>query len=257
MNDTPDKQAKLSPALEDYLETLWNILQDHKVARVKEIAIQQGVNMASVTPALKRLHKMGLVEYAAREYVDLTPEGERLARRIRSRHDLITRFLHEVLGVSMENARKDACSAEHVFSDETIDRLVRLFEYLQRCGNGHGNFVNDFLSCSVVHPENVAEGCHCNHTRQVEVKKRFQRTRYLSNLEPGVEAHLVQVNAEPDMRQQLIDAGLLPGCTVRFLHMDPDGESVWISLDGNDIPLSIDAASSVIVSMIETAAEPQ
>ena len=57
------------------------------------------------------------------------PEGqwdiidEEIARRIYTRHRLLSEFL-EHLGVSGENAAADACKMEHDISAETFEKLV-------------------------------------------------------------------------------------------------------------------------------------
>ena len=65
----------LSGSLEDYLETIYELVRDKKLARVKDIANRRGVRSASVTPAMKRLAELGLIEYVEREYIDLSEDG--------------------------------------------------------------------------------------------------------------------------------------------------------------------------------------
>ena len=88
----------LSSSLEDYLETVFELVRDRKVARVKDIAKARGVRAASVTPAMHRLAHLGLIDYAEREYIVLTPAGEKMARRVYARHRVLQRFFREVLG---------------------------------------------------------------------------------------------------------------------------------------------------------------
>ena len=87
----------LTPALEDYLETIYRLVGQSGFARVKDIASARDVRPASVSPALKRLDSMGLVQYERREYVGLTPAGEKAARKIYARHQVLSRFLSTVL----------------------------------------------------------------------------------------------------------------------------------------------------------------
>eukprot|EP01156_Anaeramoeba_ignava_P013812 Anaeramoba_ignava/a607566_12.p1 GENE.a607566_12~~a607566_12.p1 ORF type:complete len:249 (-),score=-25.10 a607566_12:7-753(-) len=239
---------KLTPALEDYLETLWEILQHKKVAQISEVAERRNVNVTSVTPAMKRLKKMGLVDYVARAYVDLTPAGIDVARKIKSRHDLIKRFLVEILGVSHENAAKDACSAEHMFSDETIDRLVRFFEYIQRCDATETQFLKRYLNCSVVHPDNDGQVCTCSHAEKLKKQSSLPPARYLSRLSPGESATVLQVVAEEAMRHSLIDRGMISGKLVKLIRIDPDGEPVWVKIGTDEVTLSMREAASILVS---------
>jgi DtxR family Mn-dependent transcriptional regulator len=50
-----EERHELSTALEDYLETIFELVRDQKFARVKDIAKARGVRSASVSPAMKRL----------------------------------------------------------------------------------------------------------------------------------------------------------------------------------------------------------
>ena len=85
----------LTSALEDYLETIFELVRDQKLARVKDIARARGVKSGSVTPAMKRLSELGLIKYVQREYIDLTPDGEIEARRIYAKHQILSRFFEE------------------------------------------------------------------------------------------------------------------------------------------------------------------
>jgi len=127
---TGPRIGDLSESLEDYVEIIAGLLQDQPVTRVRDIAGTKGVSMASVTGALKRLAKEGLVKYRAREFVELSPTGRALGERLRYRHDLLRRFLEDVLFVDGATAEADACGIEHHLSKLTVERLSELFDYL-------------------------------------------------------------------------------------------------------------------------------
>ncbi|RJO64792.1 MAG: metal-dependent transcriptional regulator [Myxococcales bacterium] len=245
--DDSASRADLSPALEDYLEAIGNILQTQKVARVKEIAERLGVRMASVTPALKRLHKLGFVRYQAREFVELTEEGERTARRVRTRHELITRFLIEVLGVSEAKARVDACAAEHVFSNETIDRLVRWFEALERGGLASLKAGRIPRDCPAVNPELDPAACPCPAGRTLEAR-RAKGGDLVANLAPGEAGEVVQIHGDADVRQRLIDGGVLPGTALSVVRREIEGGPLVVRLGEEEMSLSGDEAKSIVVS---------
>ena len=46
--------GKLSESLEDYLEVIFHLVKEKKVARVRDIAGRKGVKMSSVVGALRR-----------------------------------------------------------------------------------------------------------------------------------------------------------------------------------------------------------
>jgi len=237
----------LTPALEDYLESIWEILQIKKVAQVTEIAKLRGVNVTSVTPAMRRLSKMGLVDYTARAYVDLTQEGIDIARKIKARHDILERFLVDILGVSQEIASEDACSAEHMFSDETIDQIVRFFEYVQRCGSKEKEFIKRFHGCSVVHPEKKNAGCNCTAKERKKRSQQFGATKYLSKMKSGEIATISQLVAKPDIRKSLIDRGFVSGRQIELVDVSMSGKKYTIKLGSDEIALSLNEAKCVVV----------
>lgn len=151
-NMNSSSEAELSRALEDYLETIYLLVRDNKVARVKDIAKARKVRPVSVTQAMHRLAELDLIDYAQRERIELTAEGERRAQRVFSRHRALTRFFDEILGVESTKAESTACAMEHQLGDEAMDALVRFFEFLQVCPEGR-SFLQNFHRCSRVHPE--------------------------------------------------------------------------------------------------------
>jgi len=118
----------ISPKLEDYLEVIFNLMAENRVARVRDIAREMGVQMPSVTGALKHLAEHGLVNYRPYEYVTLTTEGVHIARGMIRRHDILKRFLVEILRLPDEVAERDACGMEHALSEETLGRLMEFLE---------------------------------------------------------------------------------------------------------------------------------
>lgn len=109
---------------ENYLELILEISQgQQEPVRSVDIARRLGVSRASVSKALSVLREAGMVEPAYYGKVVLTEAGRQRAAEVRRRHDLLCRYLCEVLGVPREIAEKDACRMEHVVSSEMIDRL--------------------------------------------------------------------------------------------------------------------------------------
>lgn len=123
--------APLSASLEDYLETIYCIVQQRQVARPKDIVRATGVNNSSVTGALRLLAQQGLIHYAPYELVTLTAAGQRAARDIRSRHQALRTFFADILGVAEADAEAGACRMEHTIPRPVLDRLLRFIEFLR------------------------------------------------------------------------------------------------------------------------------
>jgi len=235
--------AKLTPALEDYLETIYRLVARNGFARVRDIAEARQVRPASVSPAMKRLEALGLIKYERREYVGLSPEGEETARRIYSRHQILRRFFKEFLGLPDEIAEEDACATEHSLSPETADSLVRLFEFIEVCPEAE-DLIARFRKCSLVHP-GVAE---CEHSCPARTHTLSPGERItLNDLEPGQKARIIQIEGQGDVRQSLLDMGLLTGVLVRVLRIDDAESRLWIKLQGFEISLDETEAENVMV----------
>lgn len=113
----------MTRSLEDYLKTIYLLIDQKKVARVKDIAQNLNVKKPSVINAIHELKERGLVTHEKYGYTQLTDDGEKQAKIIYERNKLLKLFLTNVLGVSEANAENDACQMEHILSDETLNRI--------------------------------------------------------------------------------------------------------------------------------------
>lgn len=126
MND-----KELTQSLEDYLETILQLERRNRVARVKDIAQTLNVQMPSVTGALKNLRSKGLVNYEKNSFISLTERGMEIAQEVERKHELVKEFLTDILLLTPEKAREDACEMEHVISSMTAQRLKNLTAYIK------------------------------------------------------------------------------------------------------------------------------
>jgi DtxR family Mn-dependent transcriptional regulator len=115
----------MTQSLEDYLEMV-SFLADEGEVRVTDIASRLGVSKPSVLTALRSLEEQGLLEHERYRTVTLTKKGCSAAAEIRERHNFLTIFLRDILGVSAETAEKDACQMEHFLSEETLKKMQAL-----------------------------------------------------------------------------------------------------------------------------------
>ena len=122
---------KLSSSLEDYLEAIYALQNEKGVARVGDIAKKVTVKSSSVNFALTSLSGKGLVVHEKYGYVSLTAKGKKLARGIKSKHDLVLKFFTEILNIEEEIALQDACRMEHVISSETFKKLTEFIRFVE------------------------------------------------------------------------------------------------------------------------------
>jgi DtxR family Mn-dependent transcriptional regulator len=158
VNNTASDTTTISPTLEDYLETISNLVEEQNVARVSHIAKRMGVQMPSVTGALKHLAELDLVNYQPYQYVTLTGRGEEVARATIRRHNVLRQFIEGVLGLPSDTAERDACGMEHALSEDTVDRLVQFLQFIERCPR-IGKGLLDSFRCSCEHADGGTPDC--------------------------------------------------------------------------------------------------
>ncbi|MFC1511003.1 metal-dependent transcriptional regulator [Candidatus Margulisiibacteriota bacterium] len=115
----------LSSHIENYLEIILGLQKKHGHAHIRDIARVRKIKMPSVSEALGKLKKKGLVSYQRYGTVSLTKKGEAIAQNVSQRHRTLFNFLHKVLGVSKKIAEEDACRIEHVINPQTLERIRR------------------------------------------------------------------------------------------------------------------------------------
>jgi DtxR family Mn-dependent transcriptional regulator len=135
-----ESQREQTASMEDYLEAIANLGEGRKVVRVKQISEMLGVKMPSVTSALKKLSEQELVEHERYGQIKLTPEGDKVARDVIYRHEALTRFFAQALGINRETAEEDACKIEHVISPLSMERLAKFVKFIEACPLGGTNF---------------------------------------------------------------------------------------------------------------------
>ncbi len=121
----------ITSTLEDYLEAISRLVLKNGIARVRDIAQMLSVHKSTVTAALKSLADKGLVNYAPYEMTTLTPRGSELALEVIGRHEVIRRFLADVLRIDKDAADANACRMEHVMDRDVLRRLAQFAERIR------------------------------------------------------------------------------------------------------------------------------
>jgi DtxR family Mn-dependent transcriptional regulator len=131
MNTNWQKSKKLSSNMEDYLEIIALLKKRNGIVRVRDISRSMSVKTPSVTAALNTLGKKGLIIHERYGYVEVTPEGKRLAQGVQGRHDILLKFLTEILRIDFKIAAEDACKMEHSISPQTFQKLTGFIKFVE------------------------------------------------------------------------------------------------------------------------------
>jgi DtxR family Mn-dependent transcriptional regulator len=121
----------LSPALESYVEAVYDLRAQQGLVRVSDVARFMQVKVPSAHGALRQLKVRGYVHQEPYGAVELTEAGRERAKGLAKKHGLLERFLIEVVGVDMTTAQRDACAMEHCLSEETTRKLTEYFKRTQ------------------------------------------------------------------------------------------------------------------------------
>ena len=115
----------ISKSLEEYLKTMYILKKQNGRIRVTDVAEKMNCTKASVNKAIYNLKDNNLLEYEAYGTIQLTQEGENLAKKILEAYDIILLFFKDVLNLDEEVAQKEAEKVKSVMADATINQLTK------------------------------------------------------------------------------------------------------------------------------------
>ncbi|MBX7210577.1 MAG: transcriptional regulator MntR [Verrucomicrobiaceae bacterium] len=119
-----------SPAIEDYLEQIHNLIEAKGYARAADIAANLRVSQASVTNMIQKLDAGGYLIYERYRGVVLTDAGRKIGQEIARRHEVLTRLLAG-FGIDSATVHHDVEGMEHHISRQTLEVLTLLMEELE------------------------------------------------------------------------------------------------------------------------------
>lgn len=114
-----------SETIENYLKTIYNLSTDKsQVVSNSDLSSRLGINPASVTESLKKLHDLKYVVYEKSYGTRLTAAGTKLAVAIVRRHRIWETYLAKELGFGWDEVHEIAEELEHVRNDKLIQKLA-------------------------------------------------------------------------------------------------------------------------------------
>jgi DtxR family Mn-dependent transcriptional regulator len=125
---------RLTAIQEDYLEVVYHLsgVDDGSGGvRATDIADRLGCRLPTVTRTIQKMVDAGFFEHEARGLVRLTGHGRSLAEDIAHRHIDTVAFLVKILGLTEDQAERDACQIEHGLSPLAAQRLHEFLEHVK------------------------------------------------------------------------------------------------------------------------------
>jgi Mn-dependent DtxR family transcriptional regulator len=123
-------RSAVTESMEDYLECIFDLESSKGYACVSDVAETLQLNRASTSIMVKRLGKLGFLRYEPYRGFALTPEGRRVAEKIRKRHALLA-DLFQLMGLGHRDHLSDIEGLEHHLSDRAFRRFGDLAAHLR------------------------------------------------------------------------------------------------------------------------------
>ncbi|HYC12558.1 MAG TPA: iron dependent repressor, metal binding and dimerization domain protein [Nitrososphaerales archaeon] len=120
--------------LEDYLEAIYNLNTEKGYVSAADISERLGVKPPTVSSMVVNLARKGYLEHERYRGMRLTASGEKIARSVIKRHQVISELL-SMLGVDGRTAYTDTEGIEHHVHPSTLRRFEKLAEYLRENPN--------------------------------------------------------------------------------------------------------------------------
>lgn len=130
----------ISKALEEYLKTMYVLKKQNGNIRVTDIAKKMECTKPSVNKAINNLKQEKLVNYEIYGTIELTEQGENLAKKILEAYDIVYLFLKEVLNIEEDNAKNEAEKIKSSISDDTINKLAKYVHEVLGLSNLNCNY---------------------------------------------------------------------------------------------------------------------
>ena len=234
----------LSSSTEDYLEAIFTIVAKNKVARSKDIAEKLKVKRPSVTGALKALAEKGLVNYAPHSYITLSKEGEKIARCVDKRHQVLKDLFVDILMLPSDGAENAACVMEHGISQNVCKALRSLLAAVKdddvladRLRNGILKKQRN-LDC-----ENYCE----NNTAGQENRTVSAQTFNLNMLATGESGIIGHIVGNDHLKKRLREMGITAGQEIRVIKSAPLDDPIEIKIRNYNISLRREEADKIVI----------
>jgi DtxR family Mn-dependent transcriptional regulator len=190
------------------------------------LANKMSLQPVSINQMVRKLEGEGLVHYHPYKGVQLTTEGQEIASRTLRNRRLWEVFLVEQLHLSIKEADEVACNLEHVTPDNIALRLSR---YLDEPVAGPDGHLIPRISGEMINTDWMT----------------------LEQLEVGMRAQVLKIEAQPAVVRFLSSEGLQPGAELTLEAIGSQGSRL-LSVGQGFVEITVDLAESIQLRMIKT-----
>jgi len=235
---------KISQNIEEYLEAIYKIEKNGKKVKTTEISKNLDISPGSVTQMIKRMEKLGYLNYSQYQGVQLTENGLKIAKKITRKHRLLERFLYDILKLKKNNLHDQACEMEHSLSDEAEVALCQVLEHPDKCPD------DDELIPACDLKFSSCEECikyRSSGSSIEEVGKRNENLISVIELKEHQKAKVCFIRGDHKVLRRLLDMGITTGATISLMRLAPLNGPVEIAIRGSKLALGREIASNIFV----------
>lgn len=214
----------LSQAVEDYLKTIYTIEAEGGKATTTKIANSLEVSSASATNMVKRLSKMGLVDYESYKGASLTKSGKKIALEIIRHHRLLELYLLEVMGYSWDEVHEEAEKLEHHISERFEEKIANLLD--DPTHDPHGD------------PIPTKEGLMPEMDAEPLIEAEIDQEYMVSRVK----------DQDPELLRYLEKIGLLPGIKIKVREKAPFEGPVTLLVENNEQVIGREVAKNIFIA---------
>ncbi len=172
---TTEAAGSLTDSLGRYVLAIYELSAESRVARSKDIADLVGVSRPSVTGALQKLDKAGLIEYEPYGYVTLTDRGSAEARQLLLKHRATQDFLELALGLSAERAEIVSAQIEQNLPSDVLCRLVQFNNFYRRNPDKRFDWTPQCENlCQILYGLQALKTCNHDHSSAASTPRRLE-----------------------------------------------------------------------------------
>jgi DtxR family Mn-dependent transcriptional regulator len=203
---------------EMYLRTILDLEEEQIVPLRARISERLGHSGPTVSQTIARMERDGLVIVEGDRHLALTDEGRSKATHVLRKHRLAERLLADVIGLDWAYVHDEACRWEHVMSEQVERRVLEMLGHPTESPYGNPipglgelgdtpavRFMDGVVSIVDVAPANGEE-------KTVTIRRLAEPVQF-----------------EPELLQQLQNAGVMPGATAT---VSTAGSYIVVQVDG-------------------------
>ncbi len=220
---------------EMYLRTILELEEENIVPLRARISERLGHSGPTVSQTVGRMERDGLVVVGEDRRLELTAAGRQKAVDVMRKHRLAERLLSDVIGLDWAYVHDEACRWEHVMSEQVERRLVELLGHPTE--SPYGNPI----------PGLDQLGGAAAHTFEEGVVGLVKRLDAAGGPVRGTVRRLAEpAQVDPDLLQQLRDAGVVPGAEGDYRYSEG---YVLVQMDGrhDGLELPVEIASHIFL----------